>query len=592
MLQNKKQKFYALILILSILTSLYACTGQNNGVTFSQKGEKNYKVLQVGRIENAKEINAKLDGFFSEINDEMKKLNSEKPTAYLKYATAETDDGYIIHSWLAGTGGQKLCIPDIVLSSGGCSLPDEDFIAWLRDRAFVEKLLELSLRGLNVNLGDMEFRLTATQMYALLCAYYENATGAEIDCSGVNRDDIGDRNHLKTLAVIPNLSEYNQPSEHVESDGYIKALSGILKQLNFKLYGLSSEQLSLHDLVNILELFYKMYSIADGGETQNSDWAAFGDDIRDLSFLDEILYEEGDALSRGTLASIFSFLFDKNFPGNNDDLPNVDFSDAKDENASYCVALGLMDYFPRHAMFYPDYQSKHYELPDIAEKFMNTCFYDGAGNESGGFITQKDAVLCLVYLDEYFSGLESAGQQRTAEDEKSLIINDRDYDWYARQYGTGEYAGVNCMPTMTLMGILWADSSQELSVEDLRNSLLPEFDGGWWMLQVFSVLDEKGIDFTLEQLSKSAILAALDAGGIVLTMFSEAEPDAQGHCEVIYGYEKIGDSVRFIVHDPGHENTTRSDGNPGGKALWLDSEYIMWTIGRISTVFIKIPDAP
>ncbi|MDR1630134.1 MAG: hypothetical protein LBS36_07990 [Oscillospiraceae bacterium] len=588
-----KKNFSYIALLLAFATLLSSCAFSEK-VYLTQTGKQGNAVPEVHGIAGAKGINDSLSEYFGQINAALQAAGAAQLGAKVQYELSADTENYSLQAWITGSNGQKLLFDSILLLPDGLRLPQTDFLQSLADPDFLKQCLALASGGYSVNLTQINKPLTAQKTYALLSAYYESRTGTAIDVSPVNRPDVSDAFQLKALALMPEVLEGFYPQDELTAADFAQSLSLLLKELLFYTYGLGSGGFGTLDLDRLFSVYHELYALSIQGTGHEALWGEFAQGVSAL------LQNTGTdgygrvGLTRGDMASLFSFLYREYFHKQGQDEAMPSFVDCENDNASFCVGQGLMKPFPKENMFYPAYESRFYELPAITNDFLQACFFSlffSTETDKPAAFTEASAVKALQSLDGMLSPdgtLSASAFGPVAAEQKSVRVNDRDYDWYFKQYNTGQYAAVNCMPTMTAMALKWLNPGSTATVESLRNKFLPEFADGWWMAQVVSSLDFYQVAYDYGNISKQLVVDILDRGGIVLAMFSEAEPGAQGHCELIYGYERSGGSLRFLVQDPGFENELRADGNPRGKARWLDADYVVWTVERMNKLVVSV----
>ncbi len=583
-------KVILLLISAVLLAALYGCGEKANeytpeGVYLTSVGEQQNKYPQVEGIGNREKTNDSLREYFNAINERLASFNEGEIKLTLSFFMVKTDVNYILYSELQGGSGNKIDLPKIEITDESCVLPAIKPFDILTDNEQLEMLMLLSENGLPISLAELNKPLSVAQFYSILAIYYEHVTGETIDFSSVRRPDITDEFHLKTLKLIPDFPGENS-ADKLKGSVFIKYFSALRTLLNFKLYGLANQHMNLIDLTNELDLQQKMFGEIAKTYPKMEIWNNLSNDIIAFKNANSVDVINANAVNRVSLSDVFSLLFSKYFSHKEKDISDLVLSDSTDTDALYCVGNELMSEFPGAGMFTGNYNCVYSELQAVSNKFITACFKACFEDETDykDQITLLQALNCLILADGYYSSYKSV-----SKDYKKTVVNDRDYTWYARQFDSGEYASVNCMPAMAEMGIKWKNNASQETAEELRNRLLPDYTAGWWLAQLAETLTFYNVEHTLYPVSLSSVVSILDKGGIVLTMFSEAEAKSQGHCELIYGYEKVGDSYRFLVHDPGFGDKYRADGFAYGEARWIDAQYLVWTILRINQIFVSIP---
>jgi hypothetical protein len=175
--------------------------------------------------------------------------------------------------------------------------------------------------------------------------------------------------------------------------------------------------------------------------------------------------------------------------------------------------------------------------------------------------------------------------------------NNRSYEWYIDQFGTGQHSGNNCGPASTTMSARWSFPAFSKTTADARAAYRPE--GGWWYTNDINMyLTDNNIPHSVISLSsertgtEQIIKTRLSEGYILilcLDMFyvrNEADSKLRvdkfytaasvgwGHFIVLKGYREVNDKVYFEVYDPYCNSLKYSDGTLKGKDRYYRSEDI------------------
>jgi len=175
--------------------------------------------------------------------------------------------------------------------------------------------------------------------------------------------------------------------------------------------------------------------------------------------------------------------------------------------------------------------------------------------------------------------------------------NNRSYEWYIDQFGTGQHSGNNCGPASTTMSARWSFPAFSKTTADARAAYRPE--GGWWYTSDINMyLTDNNIPHSVISLSsertgtEQIIKTRLSEGYILiicLDMFyvrNEADSKLRvdkfytaasigwGHFIVLKGYREVNDKVYFEVYDPYCNSLKYSDGTLKGKDRYYRSEDI------------------
>ena len=123
----------------------------------------------------------------------------------------------------------------------------------------------------------------------------------------------------------------------------------------------------------------------------------------------------------------------------------------------------------------------------------------------------------------------------------------------------------------------------------------PHGTGGWTLTMVKNALDRYGaayqewnLDFDAPEQNIQKMVEELDNGRALFCMIHEGDLDYDGHCMLVYGYEKSGDSLFFTVHDPGLGTEIDAFGRPVGQDRMLEAHYAEWITRRWSYAVLSI----
>lgn len=142
--------------------------------------------------------------------------------------------------------------------------------------------------------------------------------------------------------------------------------------------------------------------------------------------------------------------------------------------------------------------------------------------------------------------------------------NDREYDWYRTQMGTGPEEGNNCGPTSVAMAIYWFDPTLDVPPGDIRDMITPGARGWWYTTDIAAALDAWEVPYRIREASHEAIQEALDAGFVLLFCLNmgyitRAENPKATHFDRFYAFDSghflivkghFWDGQWLIVYDP------------------------------------------
>ncbi|MBE6754383.1 MAG: hypothetical protein E7559_08570 [Ruminococcaceae bacterium] len=534
---------------------------------------------------NARGITRQLAEHFGDLTKRLNSINRPNKVVDITYQLAEQDSGiFILSSELVGSKGGRIALPDVeIYSDGTCiiSQPMPDLL-WLNDRAFA--LSFLYLQGMGVTLDPERYgdSTSPAEMCGLMLECYRCAGGVpDLSRFAVHQELSEYQLSLAALGLCDIGSSRWEDTEPLSSYEYVWAASALLERLYVDVCGMSSTVMTLDDLSGITDVLLRSYRIrTPEGEPCQSWYDAV---LRSLVADRRGIVPENDGgqpVSRQQAAMLFVRMHETVF-GEIDPLWYAEtLEDIDDAVCAKAVAADLMSTYPSSSVFSPYCDVWGYTAPSMARDFVCAFVQDWYADSEEDVTDLMDYANLVSALGELM--MLTDGRRLTQED-VYICVNDRDYDWYMWQHNTGEYSAVNCMPSIAAMAIKWYwGEDYPVSVEGLRNAMLEECDGGWYTAQVMDSLTMNGVPYDTSEEIPEGIIRALDNGAIVLTQMSEAAIGESGHCFVIYGYRRLGDSVQFYVHDPGITDEYDMYGMPVGKAMLLDGQYVSWIINRIT----------
>ena len=624
MKRNISRTIVSVLLVICLLGTLTlgGCSGFL-GARVEHNGSDPYQTPELCGVWGAKGINEKLTAYFEDIISLIKQANTNEENellAKMRYSLENGEEGLLLHSWLEGTEGQCVALEDVTVISGECFLPD-DIPECISDAATLESAMTAEKNGVDVDIYSMNKNPTVKDMVGALVKWYEKSTGENIDFSKVERTDILDENCLKMLAIAPDYKYTDKLTDDSTATTVmmVDTLALLMKERNFKDYGIGSDSVTLRDLVSYADLYLGMYAPVselkttedDGsldntvdetaqqtqGEDDDADmaktpesWFATVEQVSVRTSINNETYEKDTAITRLEMAeNMINILKAGYFTGNLTDTRT--FSDCTNPSAGYAVAYDLMSCFPANSThFTPDYKIRCYELPESVSKLTNMC-YNG-WNASGSlhfcdWLTYSGLYSARVSSNDFYS---YSGLELVESDDKELVNNAGSSDWYAERYGTGEYTDNNTITAGAAMVLNWNGAGSNVSVEDLRTKYLEKSTGEWTDGTVAKVFADYGVSYDLtENMSTDALLNAmhegnvmldaLRAGNIILARYSDTA-SAMPQCMVIYGFERVGSSVRFFANDPAASSKPLANGVSAGRGMVIESNYAAWIISK------------
>ncbi len=549
---------------------------QINEPTLVLAGEYPCQYPAIEGVRWGEETSGRLHSLLEPLIYALTEANSGGTVAYADYELTPAEAGCELTVFIRSgqtDGSIRLCTLAIG-QDGEVSGTLPELPGYMRDGALLEGCLRMSRWGLT--LPEAGQKLTYKEACRVLVDYCEACTGREIDCSRV-RLEADDSYLLKAVAAgictyPPDYSDMFAVYGWQLADMTEAALTYIFTQH----LGRSNHVISADGLADAAELFLRLYY--SGTDEVLPTLAVSESDLAGL--------EDAARLTRDDIAGLFYRAYRQLYSAGYE----ADWYYSQDwssEDMTAAFMLGLIDYFPSYGLASCDYAPRQYQLFDLVNHYAFSCF---TASEAGQLYAydplQTDSLIAALgladgYLDDF---APPAGPV-------IRVCNTRPYQWYFAQFNTGEYSDSNCMPSITAMAVKWYFPDSAVTVEEIRNLFAPEDtdygDYGWYMYQVADSLEHYGVPYEWHDIV-SDMTVQLDRGRIILTQMTEAAMDASGHCFVIYGYQRVGDSVQFMVHDPGLYDGLDHMGKPPGEAMLLDGEYVRWIVERMTYSYISV----
>lgn len=253
------------------------------------------------------------------------------------------------------------------------------------------------------------------------------------------------------------------------------------------------------------------------------------------------------------------------------------------------VDYGIMPNFPKDSnLFNPDYEVRADEIPELIANLTKHCYT--AWNNMGSYhyydyLTMNNICKAFAELESFYSNYN----YYTAEEAPEIVVNNESNNWFMSVSESGEYAEKNTVVAAAAMALRWS-GKMEYTTESLRNAYLSETDAEWDDERVVSALEDNGITAAVcEDITTDAILSELRAGNIVTARYDSTGTD-EVQIMIIYGFEKIGNSVRYYVNDPNvkHSEPAYADGSIPGKGEKIESELALWLINEEGGDYIVV----
>ena len=533
---------------------------------------------------SAEENSALLAEFYAPVAQLVTTANEGRDIFSLEHKLTERDGSYYLSSAILCAPGGSVTLPEIYIPYfGEAVMPEYSIPDILTDPELTAAWLELTANGLLVATEDSAGLLSYAELTEMYVNYYLDVSGLDIDLSRFA--DTVDYDTTLRQAMVLGLCEYPgvYGNEHAMDYDLLDLSAGLLSAVYSDVCGIGSAGFTEAQLLECVRLFLELDAHSDEEwESSRSLLVRLCDERLAQCAADATLLTRGEAAR--VFIEIYEMMYGKVTLGTH---ARSWLEDTEDESCIKASWLGIMGDFPSVFLFAPDYTPGIYQLPEFASSFVNACRSQSLSLSDGDYtsteVSRRDALVALSAID---IAMRTAG---VCSEAPTVVVNDRDYEWYYTQHGTGKYSSLNCMPTIAMMATKWYDEATTVTIEEMRGRYLPEYTGGWFSWQVVECLEENGVPNNTAELTEDK-LAYLDDGCIILTQMTEAADDASGHCFVIYGYWKRGDTIKYYVHDSDVYDGIDDYGRRPGYAMTLDGRYCDWIIDRIAIYYIVAGD--
>lgn len=539
---------------------------------------------------NANQVTDALANYFSPIADGLTAANQEKRIASLVYQMEEKEETYLLHSYLLGKDASRFELPQITIPvRDEIVLPESVNPRVFSSAPFLSALLTLSNMEISVDLYRYGENIIFEELCNLLLEGFDQLspqTGSlTIDMSGME-------NYQKALTL--ELSDingilYSDSQYYVNFAILSQLLTNFMRTAEKNIFGRYSEAVTLQETKRTFTLIQDVVEELDqyGGEGMLSGWYGIMEEM-DLE-QDIILPGKTDEneINRLDLAKIFVNLYETYFSEIVFDYDAIILSDTDDADAVKAVEKFSFPCLPTFGVFSPDYPVKVCDLPNLIHAFLSGTYYEWLKD----YPIDSDLVTYGQMITAVGTILAHYQDRSPYTGEVVTVNNARDYEWYCTQDGTGSYSNVNCMPAMTCMALKWYDPDFSGTPGELRE-LYPYIESGWFMAEVEKTLEKYEVPFALQDNGLDNMLEDLNRGNLILAQMSEASLDMEGHCFVIFGYRKFGESVEFMAYDPQKLPVRLTEGNLGDETLYFEKGYCTFIIERFSHYYVAVSEQP
>ncbi len=596
-----------LAVVMSMTFVLSGCTGFF-GARVDAEGNDPYQTPNIRGVWNAGSINDKIGEYYDKLIASLKIANSNEANELvgkMRYSVENDEGQNVLRSWIEGSAGQKIMLPDIILNANECEVADH-IPECVADYETLKYAMTVASFGVNVDIFNMDTALTAAQMADILVAWYESKTGKEIDYANVN-SSVPEESSKKLLALVPDY-QYSEEliyNSEATTTMFVDTLAPLMSELNYEIYGVYSGNAKLIDFVKYAELFLRMYSpeginydynleLPEDGEQVpegdvsaepeenvklNTDWDIMVSDTNLYNSVDSVKIQSEEAITRLDLAKNMLLVLKAGFDTDASSQKTV--ADTSDESAKVMLEYSIMPNFPKDSnLFTPNYEIRSREIPVLTANFTKHCF--SSWNSEGSYhyydnLTMNDVCSAFADIESFYQNYSYYALEEASES----INNSPQNEWFMSSNESGEYAEKNVTVAAVNMALNWG-GNKEHTVETLRNAYIEKTTDEWSTDRAIEVLGDFGVTAEeKEDITTDAVLDELRDGNIILARYSSTGKNDVQYM-VIYGFKKNGNSVKFLLNDPTakHDQPTYANGSTPGKDEVIEGELVLWLINE------------
>lgn len=541
----------------------------------------------------AQNLNARLLGLYDPLLQSVAALKSSGLDVALQYELLETKTGTTLKTSLVGRGSASsvksvemmnkatVSLPDLEISENGEITGSERFeAAMLKDKDFLKALLLLSALRVPIDISDYDKAATERGIAQYAVSLYESLGKSEINIQ--NRlPEITDTLSAKAYAI--NLFTYYDGMPAIEDTSvfpayFYSAVDDYQNNLYNLLYTDAGRVATVSDACEMLELM-----LAPTGLLASQSVSQI------LSSFDS---KSKDTLTRELWATLCRKCFEALVETPADGYSYHPVEDSKAADVKFVLGYDLVQSSPGYDTYMPRQSVRLYQLSQLGAYFASSlCGWAQSVEEPtvGEAYTVRQAVRYFACVAAYC--LDANGAKNATE----RVLNDRPYSFYFRQADTGKYSAVNCMPTLVCMCLKWQNESFLKTPQQIRASADPKGTGGWTLFMAEKALKDNGaryeqwtLSYDDAEVNIQRMISELDRGCVLYCMINEGDLGNDGHCMLIYDYQKSGDSVWFSVYDPGLGTATDIFGIPLGQGRKLEAHYAQWITQRWAYAVLSI----
>ncbi len=572
--------------VLTAALSLSACTVPWQEVTVETVTANGLSLPEVSGFIRNDDINEALADCFAPYAQQVQTVtdNSDGKLSIvytMKLAAGSTDANAKYRMSMNLTDGREnLEVASAVVSGWNRVAPNEgQDLSWISSADVAETALSLRHVGMDIDFADLQGNADERFTVETFVKLYEAFAGKATDVSDITVG--GDDDLYKKALKLGVINAYGAGEYEFDSQSYVgqveTAAEAVMRAVERDVYGRQSEAVTGQEFADMIRTFFMTISPEEAEDSPYL-WSAMSEaDVN--AILDDTGMKEQPLTRRDGAELVVRIMQNGPKYGMKYRDNGLHFIDDSDSIwVRRAVTHGFMNYYGDSMLFAPDEGLTVTNAIANARTYVMTRFNDWSYAMDYSWdanYSQLDVVLAAGRVARYFDGRPDEDKQF----EVKTVINDRDYDWFFSQKNTGDYSGVNCMPSIAAMASHWYDQNSTATVRKMRAT--SSITDGWTAYELRSGLDAYKVPYQVENNDLESITKALDEGKIVLAQYSDRPYEMSGHCYVIYGYRQFKNSTTFIINDS-DSLSSRAEifGRQAGNGDELEANFSLWSIQR------------
>lgn len=575
--------------VLTLLLSLSACFGGNVSVAAKINGS-GVVVPVVSGVRDSDRINRELEELLLPYASQAQQTCDASDGRLRVRYEAETlekehffDPAVVLLHLVVSDDKGTVNVCTVKLRSGKLTPETKQVPEWLSSVRLTGYMIDFDRIGLEVDATELDQPAWEELAAGTFVGLYEALAEKPVDISDVAVGEPVGETFQKAikLGIITPYSGYDSYDymESVYLHNIFEMSAAVMNYVERDVYGRQSQCVTGSEFSRMLRTFYDACAAEDFTDSQYR-WSELGE-VNFERVAQDSFGDASNPLTRRDAAEMVCRITEEGptFSRTYGDAGLYWVEDTDSIWVRRAVTHDFMNYYGDSVIFAPEEEFTVTNAIKNAKNYIRTRYNDwsyATNYEWDGAYTKRDLLMAAGSVYDYFA---DRPEEEKYDFEQKTVINDRDYQWFFSQKNTGYSSSVNCMPSIATMAAHWYDQSSDATVEGMRAT--DSIDGGWTVMELRAGLRAYHVPYDESEANLETILSQLDEGKIILVQYSDRPSNMTGHCYVIYGYRKWGDSVTFIINDS-DSLTYRAEifGREVGNGDEVEAKFSLWSILR------------